>query len=72
MDTRYMPAFASLLRMEIIVYAKELQTSISVLQSQADFNDLYTELIIEIPNTKHLRPESFSSCEEKGETFQLC
>lgn len=39
-------------------------TSISVFQGEAYFNDLHTELVVEIPDSEHLRPKTFASYEE--------
>lgn len=48
-------------------FPNELQTSISVFEGQAHFNNLYTELIIEVTYAEHLGPKTFASCEKNEE-----
>lgn len=40
-------------------------TSVPVLQSQANLNDLHPQLVVKVSDSEHLRPESFPSCEER-------
>ena len=54
--------------MKIFLFTDKLQTSISVFQGQTHFNNLHTELIIEVTYTKHLRPKTFASYTEQRKT----
>lgn len=48
-----------------------IQTSVSMFQGKAHFNDLHTEFIVEVTNSEHLRPKPFTSCgKQKIKTAQ--
>lgn len=53
--------------MKIFLFPDKLQTSISVFQGETHFNNLHTELIIEVTHAKHLRPKTFASYREHRE-----
>jgi len=38
-------------------------TSVPVFQSQANFDDLHAQFIVEVSDSQHLWPESFTGCE---------